>query len=74
MREKLNLTGKRSGMLTAVRITKYSDHHGRYWLCRCDCGNEILVLASEFNRGKRKHCGCRKKLPLLIKEEQNVHN
>lgn len=64
----MDLTGQRKGMLTAIRLTNKRDHYGRYWLCKCDCGNEIMVRASYFKTGHIKSCGCRKRLPLLIKE------
>jgi len=28
------------------------------WLCRCDCGREILVEASNLSTGKQVSCGC----------------
>lgn len=29
-----------------------------YWKCRCDCGNEIVVLENNLKRGNTKSCGC----------------
>lgn len=28
------------------------------WICRCDCGNEILVYPERLKRGSVKSCGC----------------
>lgn len=40
---------------------KNSSQHGRsYWLCRCDCGNELWVRSDVLNNKKRKSCGCDK--------------
>jgi len=33
---------------------------GRYtkWLCKCDCGNECIVIGSNLRRGNTTSCGC----------------
>ena len=30
----------------------------RYWLCKCDCGNEKVVEESHLKNGHTKSCGC----------------
>lgn len=56
----LNLRGMRSGKLVAIE-RKESDSRGSVkWLCQCDCGNQSLVLASNFKKGNSKSCGCSK--------------
>lgn len=30
----------------------------RFWLCRCDCGNEVVLSTAEFNKGAVRSCGC----------------
>lgn len=30
----------------------------RLWLCRCDCGNEGVVLGISLRLGRTKSCGC----------------
>lgn len=32
---------------------------GRYWRCRCRCGQETVVQATNLLIGKTKSCGCR---------------
>ena len=32
------------------------------WHCKCDCGNETDVRASDLKMGKIKSCGCLKKI------------
>jgi hypothetical protein len=50
------MTGERFGKLTALReVDKRGGH--RMWECRCDCGNEATVRASELRRRTRS-CGC----------------
>lgn len=52
-----NLAGKRFGKLTVLE--RAESKNGRtYWKCRCDCGNEISVIASNLLRGNTKSCGC----------------
>lgn len=28
------------------------------WLCKCDCGNEVVVISTSLKRGLTKSCGC----------------
>lgn len=30
----------------------------KYWLCRCDCGNEKWIRKDSVKSGKQKSCGC----------------
>lgn len=57
-----DLSGKRFGRLTVLRIT---DNHvtsgGRkqiQYLCKCDCGKEVTVKAEHLRNGNTKSCGC----------------
>lgn len=52
-----DLSGRRFGMLTAV--SRAGHKNGRTcWLCRCDCGNEKVVMSYYLKAGKAKSCGC----------------
>lgn len=52
------LNGQRFGKLIVVKYI-YSDNHGEtYWLCKCDCGNEIIVKRTNLRSGNTKSCGC----------------
>ena len=56
------MTGQRFGMLTALfktdsHITKGGNSLAT-WHCRCDCGNEIDVLAGNLYSGNTQSCGC----------------
>jgi hypothetical protein len=53
-----DLSGMRFGFLTAIKYA-VSGIHGK-WLCRCDCGKEILVTTDNLTRGHSKSCGCQK--------------
>ena len=62
-----DLTGKRFGMLEAVRPSGESDHHGVKWIVLCDCGKEFRKGATELLRKPRRpnqapqSCGCYQK-------------
>lgn len=54
-----DLTGKRFGRLTALRPTSYvSKTRGAQWVCRCDCGAEVVTYLSNLIGDKTKSCGC----------------
>lgn len=50
------LIGFRSGKLEVVSCAGYRDNQ-LYMHCRCDCGNEVDVLASNLKKYKTKSCG-----------------
>ena len=59
-----DITNKRFGRLTALKVDHTEkDHYGTtyYWLCKCDCGNTIVVQSSVLRRGDTKSCGCLQK-------------
>ena len=56
-----DISGQRFGRLTAIRVySKASAHPYRKtkWLCRCDCGNEIVTALNNLQKGCTKSCGC----------------
>lgn len=55
-----DLAGKRFGRFTVIEPVPCpkTPKDGRYWLCRCDCGNERVYKSSEINRGATLSCGC----------------
>lgn len=57
----IDLTGEKFGRLTVICKAERPSHiitKSTYWLCKCDCGNETVVLASSLKGGKSKSCGC----------------
>ena len=61
MRQAKDITGARSGRLTAIERTDQKRRGSYLWRCRCDCGKEILAEAGEITRGTRTSCGCARK-------------
>ena len=56
----IDLTGKRFGKLTVIERTQNDLSYGSKWLCRCDCGNTVVVLSNNLRRGNTRSCGCLK--------------
>lgn len=57
----IDLTGKKFGRLTVIKYMNNSK-----WLCKCDCGNEKIVISGDLTRGHTVSCGCFKKTRLGI--------
>lgn len=53
------ILGKRFGHLIVIDYDHTEKQEG-YFRCRCDCGNETVVLASNLPTGHTTSCGCRK--------------
>ena len=58
-KERHNLVGQRFGKLTVIRKDTYGTH--AKYLCRCDCGREIVVRGDSLVGGKTVSCGCSKR-------------
>jgi hypothetical protein len=71
----IDITGKRYGRLTAIKLDhskKYKDGStGQWWLCKCDCGSEVVVSKGNLGRCTRS-CGClSKETTKKINKERN---
>lgn len=59
-----DLLGLRFGKLIVIKF--FGKHTKRWsWLCRCDCGNEIVVHRDSLIAGNTKSCGCLLKETLI---------
>ena len=61
MGRRLDLTGQRFGKLTVIGESGRQECGSRkriLWLCRCDCGAEILVRGCNLRSGNTSSCGC----------------
>ena len=68
-----DIQNQRFGKLIALEpdFEKSKNSHGIVWLCKCDCGNNAYVKATQLLQGKTKSCGC------LLKEvltKRNIEN
>lgn len=53
-----DLTGMRFGRLTVIE-RRGSDKRGNaMWLCKCECGNEVIVSSEHLRSGNTTSCGC----------------
>lgn len=57
--------GERFGRLTVIREVEPkiygSNGYVRYFLCKCDCGNESVVSIHNLRNGVTRSCGCLRK-------------
>ena len=58
MSKKLDLAGKTFGRLTVIKETKQRQNRFVLWLCRCKCGNKILVRSNNLTSSWTRSCGC----------------
>ena len=62
MPKTLDLTGMKFGRLTVVEFAEHrlsaSGVKKRYWLCKCECGNQKIVYTKCLVNGGSKSCGC----------------
>lgn len=57
MSAKKDLTGERFGRLVVIRESGRKNRHVA-WLCRCDCGVEVVVTSGNLRSGNTQSCGC----------------
>ena len=48
-----DITNQKFGRLTAIKYIGNSK-----WFCKCDCGNEKIVISGDLTRGHTVSCGC----------------
>ena len=58
----IDVTGNRYGRLTVLGFSHMGARRRSYWLCKCDCGNEIILRKDNFayDYSHTKSCGCLK--------------
>lgn len=54
-----DITGQRFGRLVAVADDGHNSKKGaRMWICRCDCGRDVVKRIVALVSGNTKSCGC----------------
>ena len=62
---RLSLKGEVFGRLTVLDYA-YTDKHGKtMWKCKCECGNEVVVVGSHLKNGHTQSCGCIQKESII---------
>ena len=56
-----NEIGNTYGYLTVVARAENNKDGRAQWLCKCKCGNEVIVLGKHLRSGNTKSCGCYQK-------------
>lgn len=70
MGRRINLVGKRFGNLTVIEKASNKGVKTR-WLCKCDCGNTVIVHTNSLMRDHTKSCGCL--ITDILKERNTTH-
>ena len=60
-RKKLDLIGQQFGKLTVLAPAENVGNRTA-WLCRCECGKEVVVKTVRLRNGHCTSCGCDKEL------------
>lgn len=54
----INLIGKKFGKLSVVKYVGKNKYGKPLWLCKCDCGNEKVIIGNSLVSNRTKSCGC----------------
>ncbi len=52
--------GTRIGSIILDTELPVDEKRRRRWLCKCDCGGEIIINSAQLRRGYPDNCGCKK--------------
>ena len=53
----IDLKGQKFEKLSVIKRVESRNNH-TMWLCKCDCGKQTVVNASNLKRGHTQSCGC----------------
>lgn len=51
--------GQKFGRLTVISSHPVKKKRSLFWICCCECGNELMVNSGSLRSGNTKSCGCR---------------
>lgn len=54
----IEMEGRRFGRLTVIGLADKRVNKKLHYRCRCDCGNEAVVMGVQLRIGKTRSCGC----------------
>ena len=67
-----DLTGQKFGKLTVIEHKGKNAHKHTLWLCRCECGNKIIIRSGDLVTGSTKSCGCSRQESLKKHGKRNT--
>lgn len=53
-----DMTGKRFGKLSVIRLISHDKQQNAVWECLCDCGTKKNIRGYNLRNGSIKSCGC----------------
>lgn len=64
---RVNLTGKKFGLLNVIEFAGRNKHGDSLWSCVCECGTQTKVRNRDLQTGNTRSCGClRKSMAMLV--------
>lgn len=57
---KINEIGNKYEKLTVIEAANSDSYGNSLWKCKCDCGNEVIILGKSLRNGSAKSCGCKR--------------
>ena len=57
-RKAADLSGQQFGQLRAIERQGSDKYSKPLWACKCDCGNDCVILGRRLVSGKTRSCGC----------------
>jgi len=57
MRNKIDITGRTYGNLTAIKYS-HNERAKSWWICNCSCGSTVVAALPYLRNGSTKSCGC----------------
>ena len=54
----IDLIDKEFGRLFVLGRAENDAWGAAYWICACECGNQIITHGNSLRRGRTKSCGC----------------
>lgn len=61
MSKRIEMEGKKFGMLTVKSYSHTNERRSLFWNCICECGNLKVIEGSKLREGSIISCGCQKK-------------
>lgn len=65
MGAKINLINSRFNRLTVIKESEQRINNLTTWICKCDCGAEVLATTKALRNGSKQSCGCLKRKNII---------